>query len=194
MCEGSKSKELPMIETNMNSSSDLNTTDALRSIFKEVGLTMEEVELPGDEDSPPVSGSLRTLQSALVALSEGRVRALVEQFADSFRFNDHALTLEFTDKARLTDFFEKSRELFPDTALEIVSLFEDGDRAIAQWKLSATQIVPYGAISYRFPISLFGATIVRVENGKIVEWSDYYDQSSSRRMSLGAFFTDCIEY
>jgi ketosteroid isomerase-like protein len=183
-------KELAMIGTNMKSSSALNTTDALRSIFKEVGLTMEEVELPGDENRPPVS----TLESALVALSEGRIKALVEQFADSFTFNDHALTLEFTDKARLTDFFEKSRELFPDTALEVISLFEDGDHAIAQWKLSATQTVPYGSISYRFPIFLFGATIVRVEKGKITQWSDYYDQSSSRRMSLGAFFTDWIEY
>jgi ketosteroid isomerase-like protein len=180
-----------MIGTNTKTGSDLN--DALRSIFKEVGLTMEEIELTGDDDSPSGNGSLQTLQSALLALSEGRVRALVEQFADSFTFNDHALTLEFTDKARLTDFFEKSRELFPDTALEIVSLFEDGDRALAQRKLSATQIVPYGAISYRFPISLFGATIVRVENGKIIEWSDYYDQSLSRRTSLGAFFTDWIE-
>jgi hypothetical protein len=186
-------KELPMIGTNMKSSSALNTTDALRSIFKEVGLTMEEVELAGDDDSPRRNGSLQTLQSALVAFGEGRVRELVEQFADSFTFKDHALTLEFTDRARLTDFFEKSRELFPETALEIVSLFEDGDRAIAQWKLSATQNVPYGAISYRFPSSIFGATIARVENGSIVEWSDYYDQSSSRRMSLGAFLTDRIE-
>lgn len=182
-----------MIGTDMKSSSDLNTTHALRSILKKVGLTMEEVELTGDDDSPAKNGPLQTLQSALLALSEGRVRALVEQFADSFTFTDHTLTLEFTDKARLTDFFEKSRELFLETALEIVFLFEDGDRAIAQWKLSATQSVPYGAISYQFPISIFGATVVRVENGRIVEWSEYYDQGSSRRMSLGAFFTDRIE-
>jgi hypothetical protein len=26
--------------------------------------------------------------------------------------------------------------------------------------------------------------------GKIVQYSDYYEQSSSRRMSLGAFLTD----
>jgi hypothetical protein len=90
------------------------------------------------------------------------------------------------------EFFEKSRELFPDTALEIVSLFEDGDHAIAQWKLSATQTVPYSSTSYRFPIFLFGATIVRVEKGKIVQWSDYHDHSSSRRMSLPAFFTEGI--
>jgi ketosteroid isomerase-like protein len=94
----------------------------------------------------------------------------------------------------LTEFFEKSRELFPDTALEIISIFEEGDHAVAQWKLSATQTVPYGSISYRFPISLFGATIVRVENERIVQWSDYYDQSSSRRTSLAAFFTEWIEY
>ena len=107
-----------------------------------------------------------------------------------FRLRDHTLTLEFTDKRRLTEFLETSRELSPDTALEIVSVFEDGDYAIAQWKLAATPTVPYGSISYRFRTSLFGATIVRVQSGKIVQWSDYYDQSSSRRMSLGAFFTN----
>ena len=42
-----------MSETNMKSSSDPNTTDALRSILKEVGFIMEEVEFPRDEDSPP---------------------------------------------------------------------------------------------------------------------------------------------
>ena len=54
------------------------------------------------------------------------------------------------------------------------------------------QIVRYDSISYRFPIFLFGASIVRVENGKIVQWTDYNDQSSSRRMSLPAFFTEGI--
>ena len=183
-----------MSRANVKSGSDLSTADAVLTILKEGGFTVDEDDLIGDHDAGRVRGPLRTLRSALTALSEGKVPAVVEQFADSFTFNDHALTLEFTDKPRLTDFFEKARELFPDTTLEIVSLLEDGDRAIAQWKLSATQTVPYGSISYRFPISLLGATIVRVENGRIVQWSDYYDQSSSRRMSLGAFFTDWVEY
>jgi ketosteroid isomerase-like protein len=136
------------------------------------------------------------LQSALAALNQGRSSEVVKHFDEDgcFRFSDHALALEFMDKARLTEFFEKSSELFPDTTLEVISLFEDGEHAIAEWKLTATQTVPYGSISYRFPISLLGTTIVHVEKGKIVRWSDYYDQSSSRRMSLGAFFTDWIEY
>jgi hypothetical protein len=183
-----------MSRPNVKGGSDLDTTDAVLTILNEGGFNVEEVELTGNDDAIRGSGSLRILQSALAALSEGRVAELVEQFADSFTFNDHALTLEFTDKLRLTDFLEKSRELFPDTTLETVSLFGDGDCAIAQWKLSATQTVPYGSISYRFPITLFGATVVRVENGRIVQWSDYYNQGSSRRMSLGAFFTDWVEY
>ena len=134
------------------------------------------------------------LQSALAALSEGRVTEVVAQFDDHFTFNDHALTLEFNDKIRLTEFLNKSRELFPDTTLEVLSIFEDGDHIMGQWKLSATQAVPYGSISYRFPISLFGATIVRVKDGKIVQWTDYYDQSSSRRVGLAGLFTEWIEY
>lgn len=175
-----------MSGTDMRISSDLNAEHALRTILEEVGLTV-------DNESSPVSGWLRILQSALAALGEGRLTEVVAHFDERFTFNDHGLTLEFTDKVRLTEFFEKSRELFQDTAREIVSLFENGDHAIAQWKLSASQAVPYGSISYQFPISLFGATIVRVENGKIVEWSDFYDQSSSRRTSLAAFFTEWIE-
>jgi hypothetical protein len=134
------------------------------------------------------------LQSTLSALSDGRTDEAVAQFHDRFKFNDHALALEFTDKARLAGFFEKSRELFPDTTLEIISLFESGDHAIAQWKLSATQTVPYGSISYRTPISLYGTTIVRVEDGKIVEWSDCYDQASSRRIGLAGYFTEWTGY
>jgi ketosteroid isomerase-like protein len=150
--------------------------------------------LRADKDPAQANGPQEVLQSALAALSEGRVSELVEHFADRFTFCDRAFTLEFTEKARLTEFFEKSRELFPDTTLEVVSWFEDGDHAITEWKLAATQTVPYGSISYRSPISLLGATIARVEKGKIVEWSDYYDQSSSRRMNLAALFTEWIEY
>jgi hypothetical protein len=131
----------------------------------------------------------------LAALNEGRISEVVAQFDDCFEFNDHALTLEFADKTRLTEFLEKSRELFPDTVLEVVSLMESGDHAVAEWKLTATQTVPFfGNTSYRLPISVFGATIIRVNHARIVEWSDYYDQSLSRRISLAAFFTEWIEY
>ena len=158
-----------------------------------VGMT-DEIALPGDQDSAWADAPQSILQSALAALGDGQISEVVAQFDERFKFKDYALALEFTEKARLTEFLQKSRELFPDTALEIVSLFEIGDYAFAEWRVTATQTLSYGSISYRIPIDLRGCTLVNVKNARIVRWSDYYDQSSSRRNGLAAFFTEWIEY
>jgi steroid delta-isomerase-like uncharacterized protein len=134
------------------------------------------------------------LERALASLSQGNIPGAVDQFAERFTFTDHALDLEFTEKSRLTEFLQKSLELFPDTLVEIVSAFESGDRTIAEWKLTATQTVPYGSIHLRSRISLQGASIVQVKDGKITRWSDYYDQNTFRRVGLAAHFTEWIEY
>jgi hypothetical protein len=39
-----------------------------------------------------------------------------------------------------------------------------------------------------------GTSIVGIEDGKIIHWSDYYDGLKSRRQSLAACFTEWIEY
>src|SRR5260370_8357591 len=111
------------------------------------------------------------LQSALAALSEGRISEVLDQFDDHFTFTDHALVLEFTDKGRLTEFLHKSRELFPDTVVEVVSIVECGDHAFAEWNLTATQSVPYGSIYLRLPISLRGTSVVHVKDVKITNTS-----------------------
>jgi len=148
-----------------------------------------------DTASIGVSAPKRILQSVLTALNEGRIAEAVDQFDDRFTFSDHALDLEFTDKGHLTEFFQKSRELFPDTVVEVDSTFQCGDYVIAEWKLTATmQTALYGCTRFRFPISLRGISIVHIENGRITHWSDYYDQNRSWRFSLAAIFKEWIEY
>ena len=134
------------------------------------------------------------LQTALAALNQRNISRAVDRFADDFAFNDYALDLHFADKGRLTEFFQKACELFPDTVVELVSTFECGDYAIGEWKLTGTQIEQFGSRSYRFPIVLRGSTIVQIENGRVTHWSDYYDQLTSRRGPLKAFFEEWIEY
>jgi ketosteroid isomerase-like protein len=168
-----------------------NTVTRLESVTSDLH---GESVLTKDDELTITAVPQQILRSALEALSDGRISEVVGRFEDRFTYNDHALALEFTDKIRLTEFFEKSRELFPDTTVEVVALFGDGDHAIAEWKLAATQTVPYGSISYRFSISLPGTTIARVKNGKIVQWSDYYDENTSRRVGLGGLFTEWVEY
>ena len=138
--------------------------------------------------------SLDVLQSVFTALNQGSISRAVDQFADDFAFNDYALDLQFTDKGRLTEFFQKACELFPDTLVELVSTFVCGGYAIAEWKLTATQIQQFGSRNYRFPIVLCGSTIVQIEKGRVAHWSDYYDQLTSRRGPLMAFFEEWIEY
>ena len=134
------------------------------------------------------------LRSVFTALNQRNISRAIDQFADDFAFNDYALDLEFTDKERLTEFFQKASELFPDTVVELVSTFECGDHAIAEWKLTGTQTESFGSRSYRSPIALHGSTIVQTRHGRVVHWSDYYDQLKSRRGRLGAFFEEWIEY
>jgi hypothetical protein len=147
-----------------------------------------------DSSLDRVVAPLDVLQSVFTALNQGSIPKAVDQFADDFAFNDYALDLQFTDKGRLTEFFQKACELFPDTVVELVSTFECGDYAIAEWKLTATQIQQFGSRSYRFPIVLRGSTIVQIEKGRVAHWSDYYDQLTSRRGPLKASFQEWIDY
>jgi steroid delta-isomerase-like uncharacterized protein len=138
--------------------------------------------------------ALDVLRSVFAALNQRNISYAVDQFADDFAFKDYALGLEFRDKGRLIEFFQKSYELFPDTAVELLSTFECEACAAAEWKLTATQTEHYGSPSCRFPIVLRGSTIAQIENRRVTHWSDYYDQLTSRRGRLGAFFEEWIEY
>lgn len=134
------------------------------------------------------------LDSMFAALNKGKVTEFVERFGDDFKFTDHALNLEFTDKGRLIEFLKKSCELFPDAVIEVRSTFESKDYAIAEWTLTATERVGYGSMQLRLPISLSGVSLAQIRNERVVHWSDYYDQLKSRRVGLAALFTEWIEY
>ena len=105
----------------------------------------------------------------------------------------HSARTSKVDKELLTRFFQKSRELFPDTMVEANAVFENGDVAVAEWKLRATNIVPFGAARLRDRVSLSGASVIQTRNGRITRWFDYYDGAKSRRVELAAHFKEWIE-
>ena len=133
------------------------------------------------------------LQTVLCAVRQGQIDEAVDQFSDQFTFNDHGLGLEFTDKRRLTDFFAKMRELYSDSLVLTDTICRSGDHEITEWTLRATLMEPFvNSLQRRVPITLRGASIVRIEGGKITHWSDYYDGWRSRRSALAAFFTNWV--
>ena len=118
----------------------------------------------------------------------------MDQFSDRFTFTDHALGLEFKDKGRLTEFLAKTCELFPDSERRDNTIFSSGDRVITEWTITATRTEPFldGRLR-KVPICVRGISVVQIQNEKISQWSDYYDQLKSRRSAVAAWFTEWIE-
>jgi steroid delta-isomerase-like uncharacterized protein len=127
----------------------------------------------------------------LTRLDNGNIDDAIASFAEEFTFKDRGIGLEFKDKGRLTEFFQKTREYFPDSSLQIDSILMSLDHVVSEWTLHTSVTEPfYGALSRKVQILLQGVSVVRTKNGEITEWSDYYDGLTSRRTALAAYFTD----
>ena len=132
--------------------------------------------------------------TALTYLKNGKIGDAIACFAEEFTFKDHGMGLEFKDKERLSEFFQKTQELYPDSLLLTDTIFVSGDDVITEWTLQATLTEPfYGGLSRKVPVTVHGASIVRTDNGKIADWADYYDGLVSRRTALASYFTDWVE-
>ena len=67
----------------------------------------------------------------------------------------------------------------PDYKWEITHTFADGRNVAAEWTWTATYTgpSPIGPVTHQ-PIAGRGAAIVRIEDGKITRFTDYYDVAS----------------
>jgi steroid delta-isomerase-like uncharacterized protein len=129
-----------------------------------------------------------TVEATLVALKQGDFVEVVEQFDDQFIFIDHAIELEFTDKAQLIDFLTLNRKLFPDSIRKDKIICSSGDLVVTEWALTGTKREQYFGRTMQLPFHARGVSIVQVDDGKVSRWSEYYDQTLSRRYSLAASF------
>ena len=127
-------------------------------------------------------------------LNKGEITDAIAGFADEIRFSDRGLQLKFTNRRRLSEFFRKTRELYPDSLMQTDRILVNGDYTAIQWTLRMTVTEPfYGGLPHTAPITVHGVSIVRTKDGRITEWTDYYDGPSSRRTALGAYFEEWVE-
>jgi steroid delta-isomerase-like uncharacterized protein len=133
--------------------------------------------------------------TVLERLQNGSIDDAIACFAEEFSFKDHGIGLEFKNKERLSEFFRKARELYPDTLLQTDTIFVSGDRVITEWTLRANVTEPcyYAGVSLKYPVSVHGVSMVLIDNGKVAGWSDYYDRLTSRRAALASYFTEWVE-
>ena len=110
--------------------------------------------------------------TVLDQVKNGRIDDAIACFAEEFSFKDHGIGVEFRDKERLAEFFQKARELYPDSLLQTDAIFVSGDRVIMEWTLQANITEPlYAGLSRKVSVSVHGASIVLINNGKVAGWS-----------------------
>jgi len=140
--------------------------------------------------------SIQTLAPQIVVsevlrqLNQEQIDDAVTCFAMHFRYKDHGIGLEFRDKERLTEFFRRTRDLYPDYFLQADQTFVSGEHVITQWNFSHYHRAFLRWTDQKIPISIAGVSIIRTDNGKIADWADYYDGLTSRRTTLAAHFTE----
>lgn len=93
--------------------------------------------------------------TVLTHLKNGKIDDAVARFVEEFTFKDQGIGLEFKDKKRLSEFFRKTRELYPDSSLKTDAIFVSGNHVIMEWTLQTTLTEPfYGGLSRKLPISM----------------------------------------
>ncbi|HEX8801147.1 MAG TPA: nuclear transport factor 2 family protein [Terriglobales bacterium] len=106
--------------------------------------------------------------AVIMQLNEGQIEDAIASFADEFRFKDHGIGLEFRDKKCLAEFFQKTREFYPDSSIHIGAIFVSGDHVIAEWTLQTKVAEPfYAGQTRKHAISLQGASILRRRTGRL---------------------------
>lgn len=91
-------------------------------------------------------------------LNEGQIDDGLALFADEFSFKDRGLGLEINTRDRLTEFFKKTLELYPDMFLQSETMFVSTAHALTEWTLQTTLTEPFaGNLTRKVPISLRGA-------------------------------------
>jgi hypothetical protein len=150
-------------------------------------IEMSEIAI-GEEALEPGVLTVRT------HLKNGKIGDAIACFAEEFRFKDHGMGLEFKDKERLTEFFQKTRELYPDSSLLTDTIFVSGDHVIIEWTLQATLTEPfYGGLSQKVRVSVQGLPSCGHATARLPTGADYYDGLASRRAALASYFTEWVE-
>ena len=107
--------------------------------------------------------------------NKGRVAAIDELLAPNGLV--HGLGGDMQGPAAFKPFHAAYRDAFPDVKIELEDLIAEGDKVAFRWSATATHRgngLNFAATNR--PVSFSGMGVIRVENGKLVEGWNIFDQ------------------
>jgi ketosteroid isomerase-like protein len=132
--------------------------------------------LGGRSSSPEIvqTSNLDVLGEAERALEALDAETLVSLYAEDFLFEDTSFSLRITDKAELRSYFD-SLFSWPEVTFSNARYFGLGQRAAGEWRMGGLSRVSGE------PFSIRGASLFKVERGKITEEIIFYDPRATLR-------------
>ena len=106
------------------------------------------------------------VESVFDALNDGRIAEAVAQFDDHFTFTDQALDLEFTDKGRLLEFFQKPASFSGAPWWKWIPLFSAETTSLPHGSLRQRRLCPVTdphACEFQFPCEECRSLILTAE-------------------------------
>jgi steroid delta-isomerase-like uncharacterized protein len=108
--------------------------------------------------------------------SQHDVAKVDEVFADDAIYEDAALGHVMRGRQEIKSFLRENFSAVPDFKVELTRVFSNKDMAACEWIMSGTQTGDYSGLpATGKSFSVRGASVVLLENGKIKNWTDYYN-------------------
>ncbi|HEV2663032.1 MAG TPA: nuclear transport factor 2 family protein [Ktedonobacteraceae bacterium] len=104
---------------------------------------------------------------------------LLSLFTDTCVYEDLPLGVHAHGKAELEQFYQRTHTNFPGFKYELTSLFVAGDRAGAEWVMTATFQGDLPESSTNRNISVRGASAFELQGNKLQRCSDYFDRATA---------------
>lgn len=106
--------------------------------------------------------------------------------AEDCRFEDVARGEELVGPVAYTHDYERWRTAFPDGECKVVNVLVSGDWAVVEFENKGHQTGPlHSSLGTFAPTGKFAhvryCSVMRVEDGKVVEGRDYYDSATIAR-------------
>lgn len=133
----------------------------------------------GDDkmDDTTVEKTEKTVHRLIDAWSQHRSQAVDDLFLETGVYEDVAMGQVWNGRDEIKDFLKETFVAVPDFNVELTHCFSTTDMAACEWIMSGTQTGDFPAVpATGKSFSVRGASVVRLTDGMIKRWTDYYDK------------------
>jgi steroid delta-isomerase-like uncharacterized protein len=127
----------------------------------------------------PVEENIQLMQRWFQEVwNEGRIQTVYDLLApDGVARGQRGGETEIHGPEEFANFVRETRGMFPDIKLKVEDIFGVEDKVVIRWSADMTHSGDaFGVVATGKPVRSHGISIARIEDGKIIEGWDSWDQ------------------